>query len=254
MFVIRWPRAVAIAIGFRRSSCASLLGKSIVLKSIAALAFALIVGTGSAPAAPISWAVWDSPPSEGPNGSATGTAGGVGLSYSGEVLFLTGVEPSWNPQSTFAGGTIPNAPVSGVNRAIALTGNSAAGTNTTSFSTPVLNPVMAFWSLGALEIGLDASFVFDTSAFSMQSGGPNAEHGGSSIIQVSNIVHGIEGNGTIQFLGLFSAISWTNPTTETHFAFTVGVETPLPAALPLFASAIGVMGLIGWRRRTRLAR
>jgi hypothetical protein len=28
-------------------------------------------------------------------------------------------------------------------------------------------------------------------------------------------------------------------------------ETPLPATLPLFATGLGVMGLLGWRRRRR---
>jgi hypothetical protein len=30
-------------------------------------------------------------------------------------------------------------------------------------------------------------------------------------------------------------------------------ETPLPAALPLFASVLGGMGLLGWRRRRKIA-
>jgi hypothetical protein len=29
--------------------------------------------------------------------------------------------------------------------------------------------------------------------------------------------------------------------------------TPLPAALPLFASGLGVMGLLGWRRKRKTA-
>lgn len=37
------------------------------------------------------------------------------------------------------------------------------------------------------------------------------------------------------------------------FVFTnvVAAETPLPAALPLFASGLGALGLLGWRRRRR---
>jgi len=30
-------------------------------------------------------------------------------------------------------------------------------------------------------------------------------------------------------------------------------ETPLPAALPLFATGLGVLGLIGWRRKGALS-
>ena len=31
----------------------------------------------------------------------------------------------------------------------------------------------------------------------------------------------------------------------------VGVNTPLPAALPLFAAGLGALGLLGWRRKRK---
>jgi hypothetical protein len=41
---------------------------------------------------------------------------------------------------------------------------------------------------------------------------------------------------------------------RTDGSFTTGgAETPLPAALPLFASGIGAMGLFGWRRKRKAA-
>jgi hypothetical protein len=33
----------------------------------------------------------------------------------------------------------------------------------------------------------------------------------------------------------------------------VVVPTPLPAALPLFATGLGVLGLVGWRSKRRAA-
>jgi hypothetical protein len=30
------------------------------------------------------------------------------------------------------------------------------------------------------------------------------------------------------------------------------VETPLPAALPLFATGLGALGLLGWRRKRKI--
>lgn len=36
-------------------------------------------------------------------------------------------------------------------------------------------------------------------------------------------------------------------------SFTVGAATPLPAALPLFATGLGALGLLGWRRKKKAA-
>ena len=30
-----------------------------------------------------------------------------------------------------------------------------------------------------------------------------------------------------------------------------GAEVPIPAALPLFATGVGALGLLGWRRKRR---
>ena len=44
----------------------------------------------------------------------------------------------------------------------------------------------------------------------------------------------------------------TPPTFAMRFSLT-GVATPIPAALPLFATGLGALGLLGWRRKRRLA-
>ena len=35
--------------------------------------------------------------------------------------------------------------------------------------------------------------------------------------------------------------------------FVGGITRPLPAALPLFASGLGVLGYLGWRKKRKLA-
>jgi hypothetical protein len=45
----------------------------------------------------------------------------------------------------------------------------------------------------------------------------------------------------------------TAGTTITSATFSFGLETPLPTALPLFATGIGAIGLLGWRRKRKAA-
>ena len=40
---------------------------------------------------------------------------------------------------------------------------------------------------------------------------------------------------------------------ETHGLFGAIAETPLPAALPLFASGLGALGLLAWRKKKKVA-
>jgi len=67
----------------------------------------------------------------------------------------------------------------------------------------------------------------------------------------------------------FECLSWTCPGPATDqvgantryftsgFATTISTslssETPLPAALPLFATGLGALGLLGWRRKRKAA-
>ena len=161
--------------------------------------------------------------------------------------------PSWTPVTTWADGVIVNnAPVS-TNGIMQLTGGTTA-VNTLTFSTAVENPVIAIWSLG--QPGLTASFVFNATPVRI-AGGPSAEYGGSSITVSGNTVSGNEGNGTVEFVGTFSSITWTNPQFENWYGFNVGAPglaasaTPEPASLTLLA--VGTVSLIGygWRRRKR---
>ena len=112
------------------------------------------------------------------------------------------------PVNSFSGGTVFNAPPS-AGGIIQLFGGKA-GLNTISFSKPVIDPVLAIWSLGGNGNG--ASFVFQTTQpITIESGGPSSEYGGSSITRIGNAIYGTEGNGTIVFHGNFTEISWTNP-------------------------------------------
>jgi hypothetical protein len=60
---------------------------------------------------------------------------------------------------------------------------------------------------------------------------------------------------TFTSLGLTSGTyEWTwGPGADQNFTIEIGtpVATPLPAALPLFASGLGALGLFGWRRKRK---
>ena len=201
--------------------------------SLVFLTVVFLASTTNVWATPISWTDWTAFTAGNLTGTATGVIStGLNVSYAGQVgsnSVVNGVggNTSWLPASTFSGGNVSNGPAPNRDN-ITLTGGTGTGVNTITFSSPVTNPVMAIWSLGAG--GAPASFVFlPTEPFTIQSGGPSVEFGGSSITAAGNTVNGVEGNGTIQFNGTFTQISWTNPQFEFYYAFTVGAPgTPTP--------------------------
>ena len=176
--------------------------------SSAAIAVGAICATTPALADPVDWASWSgvvTSPTSGGGALATFADIGLTASYSGELRSLPSPYPSYTPVGTFSGGTVTNAPAS-ADGIVQIFGGPDTGTHTITFSSAVLNPVLAIWSLG--QPGLLAQFAFDQ-AFTIQSGGPNAEYGGAAITALGNTVSGVEGNGVIQFNGSVTSISWT---------------------------------------------
>jgi hypothetical protein len=220
--------------------------------SMICLVTMLAVSPSSGEAATV-WTDWTTASNGGP-GSAGGTAGGVGVSYSGELdgFVTSGGSNIWNPESSFVGGTVTDSP-DAVGDELRLIGNSGL-TNTITFSTPVTNPVFAIWSLG--RPSSSASFTF-ASTPTLQAGGPNSIFGGSSIEVAGNVVSGFEANGVVQFDGTVSSISWTN-TPENYYAFTVGVNgeitepNPIPEPSTVLLTLAGV-GLVFAYRASRKA-
>ena len=207
---------------------------------------ASLIMAGSAPvasAAVVTWNTWDSP--------ATGSAGPINVTYSGPALSLVLNYPSYTPTTTFADGVIVSNAPSPLNNILQITGGSNA-TQTLTFSQAVVNPVFAIWSLG--QNGGPASFVFDQTPTYI-SGGPSAEYAGGPISVVGNVVSGQEVNGTVQFQGTFTSLTWTNPQSEFWYGFNVGFESvaPVPEPATWFMMILGFAGVgyMTYRRQRR---
>ena len=213
-----------------------------------ALLFSLaMVGPEVARADTVDWAVWSNVVTGPTAGSATGTTLDTTFSYRGELQSFMANYPSYTPAATFSGGTITNPPPS-ANGIIQLFGNTGA-TDTITFAAAVTNPVIAIWSLGAG--GTPASFLF-SAPFTIEAGGPSAEYTGSSITSSGDQVFGSEGNGVIQFNGTFTSISWTNPSFENWYGFTVGTfasAVPEPSTWAMLLLGFLGVGFVAYRRK-----
>jgi len=137
---------------------------------------------------------------------------------------------------------------------IRLIGGNDSVTDTILFSAPVLNPVMAIWSLG--QTGDQAEFDFSKSlVFSIVTGGPTDQYHGGSITQLNNNISGVEGNGTIQFSGLITSISWTTPVAEDWYGFAVGTAgvsaVPEPSTWAMMILGFMGVGFMAYRRKGR---
>jgi hypothetical protein len=210
---------------------------------------------GVARADNIAWTTWTSGTS-GASGSATGSiaaGSGISVTYSGQTSGVLVNYPSWNPVSSFTGGTIGNGPKAS-NNSIQMEG----GTNlveTITFSSAIVNPVLAIESLGGS--GNTAQFDFTSAEpFSIQTGGPSAEYGGTGLTKSGNNVLGDEGSGVIQFTGTYTQLQFTTPVYENFYMLTVGDDTsagtavtPEPETLSLLGTALVALPIL--RRKFR---
>jgi hypothetical protein len=195
----------------------------------------------------VTYANWtsDSP------GQVNGNLAGIGVTYTGEVTFdqLNNIGTYWytDPSQVYGSGTeylsavVGNTPTT--SDMIGITG--APGyVNTFTFSSPVTDPVMLLVSLGQSSVLTTYTF---NAPFQILSDGPGWWGGPGTLLQNGTALTGVEGDGTIQFLGTFSSISFTGSSPEYWNGFTIGVVPDGGLTVALLGGAL--VGLQALRRK-----
>ena len=216
-----------------------------------AVALVLVMGmAGLSFGGVIDWANWTT--TSGPD-TVDGAGASYTVSYNGELNFAqinnTGTiyyytDPSHFPVGApYTSTTVSNLPPT--SDIIAIVGDGT--THTITFTGPVTNPVMAIVSLG--QPSLHTSYNFDQ-PFTILSDGPGWWGSPGTLLNPSgNVLQGIEGDGTIQFIGTYSTITWTGSNGEVWNGFTVGVPVPVPPTALLLGSGLLGLGLLRFRRK-----
>ena len=218
---------------------------------------AVLAMLGSMPAAnaAVVWTNWTAPgTTSNTTGGATGLMGGVTVTYTGEMQCVNCDASQWSPAATWMGGPIANGPTG--NSGIKLIGGFGA-TDTITFSSAVLNPVLAIVSLG--QGGIPASFDFSNNnpavSFTVYGGGQSNNWQGQPLTTNGQSVFGVEGNGLVMFHGSFSSISWTNPSAENYYVFQVGTvgAVPEPSTWAMMILGFAGVGFMAYRRKSKPA-
>src|SRR4051812_26154218 len=176
----------------------------------AAVAGASLAAAPAAHAVPVAWTNWATVSLSG------GTAGGVITPASGPAINVALTGPNaggsisetftFGPAATYIGGVVSNAPCTGTpcNGDLINIPGTPPGPNTLTFSSAIVNPVFAVWSLG--DATHTATLTFPTGSTPIiESSGTNGT-GFVSLTASGNVVTGAEGNGTFLLPGTFSTI------------------------------------------------
>ena len=170
----------------------------------------------------IYWTDWTGgSQNNGGNSEYRGTAGTVGVTYTGEALGLNWGGKSWS-SGNYTGAGVNNGPSGSADEYVSFYSGNQRGRIT--FSQPVINPVIAVMSLGSSSDG--GMLWFGNEDFTIVTGGTNGGWGGGSLNegQGGSVYNTNEGNGVIRFNGVFTSIDFVIADTEWYGNFTVGFD------------------------------
>lgn len=202
-----------------------------------------------------SYVNWQNSTGNGTNQTVTGTltigSQVINVTYTGEVNFTQLNNTGTNyflPVSTYTGSTVSNAPTQ--SDMIAMSGQTGH-TNTITFSSAVVNPIIDVVSMGQPSIG--TSYDFNTPIVILNQGPGQAYGGSATSLSVSNgdTLVGNEGDGSVQITGTFTSISWTTSNGENWNGFNFGATQAVPEPSGFAGLGIAAAGLLGAFRRRR---
>jgi hypothetical protein len=126
----------------------------------------------------------------------------------------------------------------------------SGGSGTITFSTPVINPYLAFISTG--RTSLPVTFYFGDSFTVLSHNTATCAYWGCGSYAVNtNDLTGYEFSGTIQFQGTFSSLTFRFDPAEDWHGLTVGADGVVPEPATMSLLATGLVGMAAARRRRR---
>jgi hypothetical protein len=214
-------------------------------------ALALTAVAAATASAQVAWTDWTSAGTNTASGTLSFGGQMVGVTYTGPYTFVqtgAGNETNYWLPNVYTGAGVPNAPTT--TDIVAL---STGGTKTITFSTPVVNPLLALVSWNG-----QANVTFGGPIQLVATGG-SGNCGfwgcGSFVVNGNALTANGEAHGTIRLVGTYSSITFVDVTENWH-GFTVGAEAvattnviPEPSTYALMAT--GLVGTLVAARRRR---
>ena len=222
-----------------------------IMKAVFSVAMIVILSAQSTWAGTVDWASWSEKSANVVSGSLMVGSTSVDVTYSGSYVFAqinNAGTNYWLPNVPYVSPSVSNAP--GSPDIIAL---SNSGTATITFSTPVINPLIALVSWNGANVTFGGGADTQTYNIRYLSSGCGYWGCGSFASTTPNSFSGSgELHGVIELIGTYQTITFTDSYGENWHGLTVGVaggiapiapppqQTQAPDAAPVTINIINI--------------